>query len=418
MLAQDPTIEPAHQLLMRVLAETGRTGEALRQFGECTGALRARLDVAPDEGDVRLRRPRSSAVKCGRRARQIAEPPITKRRRLLRRPRLRCIVRRLLGGDPSRPLYGRAEELEAVRRFVAEGHGVLLLVGEAGLGKTRLASECARVARRSGATVLVGHRPRSRTTRVCRMRPFADAWAHHRRTTGASPDERSLRARSRPRAAPRRKIGCGSSSPSSARWETSAAGAPSASSIEDLHQADPSSLHLFHHLARATRSLPLLLVGTLRDDEVQVGRALHTLLGNLGRERLGTRIVLRRIDQEATGHLVADLLDGSGRAADDEVVAAVHALAEGNPFHTEEVVQAMRDEGTSHPTPPENLLDTVRQRVRRLGRDAERLLSAAALYGLRFPFDVAQAAAGLTPELALEALELGIEARIVEEDGW
>ncbi|HVH42476.1 MAG TPA: hypothetical protein VM925_09035, partial [Labilithrix sp.] len=98
-----------------------------------------------------------------------------------------------------------------------------------------------------------------------------------------------------------------------------------------------------------------------------------------------------------------------------EVASAVYELAEGNPFHTEEVVQAMRDEATTKPSLPPKLLDIVRHRMRRLGRDAERFFAAGALVGLSFPFDIAQRAAGLSPEAALDALELGIEARIVEE---
>jgi tetratricopeptide (TPR) repeat protein len=75
----------------------------------------------------------------------------------------------------------------------------------------------------------------------------------------------------------------------------------------------------------------------------------------------------------------------------------------------------MREEGTTRPTLPPQLLETVRHRVARLGRDAERLFTAAALVGLTFPFDVAQRAAGLATEPALDALERGIEAKIVEE---
>src|SRR6185437_8422623 len=85
-------------------------------------------------------------------------------------------------------------------------------------------------------------------------------------------------------------------------------------------------------------------------------------------------------------------------------------------FHTEEVVQAMREDGSSRPGIPANLLDTVRHRVRRLGRDAERFLAAAAVVGHRFPFEVARLAAGLEPEPALDALEAAIAARVVEED--
>ena len=398
VLAHDPTIEPAHQLLMRMLAATGRTADALRQFAECTGALRSRLDAAPTKASLDLRDAiERGEIELAPRVHEAdAAPPSP-----------------ILGGDPSRPVYGRAEELETIRGFVAGGRGVLLLVGEAGLGKTRLASECGRAAAATGANLLVGVGLDHESG--VPYAPFADAWAHQRRTTGASIDDDPFVSFS-PTA--------GSAQEDRLRLfqsiERSLARLGNGRSvcliIEDLHQADPSSIHLFHHLARATRNLPLLLVGTLRDDEVHVGRTVHALLGNLGRERLGTRIALRPVDQEATARLVAHLLKGSGRAADDETVAAVHALAEGNPFHTEEVVQAMRDAGSSRPSVPKNLLDTVRDRVRQLGRDAERLLSAAALFGLRFPFEVVQVAAGLAPEAGLEALDLGIEARIIEEE--
>jgi DNA-binding SARP family transcriptional activator len=413
VLAHDPTIEPAHQLLMRALATTGRAADALRQFAECTAALRSRLDVAPSKAIIDLR----ATIERGELDVTVppskAAPAPPSRSEPPGRPDASLAVRRLLGSDASRPVYGREDELEAIRGLVAQGHGVLLLVGEGGLGKTRLASECARMAAASGASVLVGvgldH------DSGVPYAPFADAWAHQRRTSeGPLDDDPFVSFSPAGGSAQEDRLRLFQSVERS--LEALGSGRSICLIIEDLHQADPSSIHLFHHLARATRTLPLLLVATLRDDEVHVGRAIHTLLGNLGRERLGTRIVLRRMDREATGRLVAHLLNDTEHAVDDEIANAVHALAEGNPFHIEEVVQAMRDEGSSRPSAPKNLLDTVRQRVRRLGRDAERLLSAAALFGLRFPFEIAQVAAGLTDEVALEALELGIEARIIEEE--
>ena len=160
VLSQDPTIEPAYQLLMRVLAETGRPADALRQFAECTSALRSRLDAAPSKATFDLR----AAIERGEigTKEKAAEAPIV---------------------APSQPLFGRDDELKVVGRVVAEGQGVLLLVGEAGLGKSRLASECARLAAAAGATVLVGvgldH------DSGVPYAPFADAWAHERRTTSA-----------------------------------------------------------------------------------------------------------------------------------------------------------------------------------------------------------------------------------------
>jgi DNA-binding SARP family transcriptional activator len=398
ILAQDPALEPAHQLLMRALAEAGRPGDALRQFGECSTALRERLDATPSRATFDLR----SSIERG----EIA--PKAPREEPRRAPAE--VTRRLLGGAPLRPMHGRAKELDAVREFVAGSRGVLLVVGEAGLGKTRLAGECVRLVSEAGGAALVGL-GLDQDSGVP-YAPFADAWAHHRRTTdavdlsdpflsfapsGASAQEDRLRLFQ----SVERSV------------EVLGRGAPVCIVIENLHQADQSSLHLFHHLARATRTLPLLLVGTLREEEVQPGGGLHTLLGGLTRERLAIRVDLERIDREATGLLVAEL--SSGALAPD-VADAVYALAEGNPFHTEEVVQAMREDGSSRPSIPANLLDTVRHRVRRLGRDAERFLAAAAIVGDRFPFEVARLAAGLEPEPALDALEAGIAARIVEED--
>ncbi len=397
-LAQDPALEPAHQLLMRALAEAGRPGDALRQFGECSTALRERLDAAPSRATFDLR----SAIERG----EIA--PRAPRQEPRRAPPE--VTRRLLGGAPLRSMHGRARAVDTVRGFVAGARGVLLVVGEAGLGKTRLAGECVRLVSEAGGAALVGL-GLDQDSGVP-YAPFADAWAHHRRTTDAvDPSDPFLSFTPSDGSAQEDRLRLFQSVERAV--EALGRDAPVCIVIENLHQADQSSLHLFHHLARATRTLPLLLVGTLREEEVQPGNGLHTLLGGLTRERLASRVELTRIDREATSRIVAELSDG---ALSPEVAAAVHALAEGNPFHTEEVVQAIREDGTSRPSIPANLLDTVRHRVRRLGRDAERFLAAAAIVGHRFSFEVARLAAGLEPEPALDALEAGIAARIVEED--
>ena len=334
------------------------------------------------------------------------------RGRARRRP-VRVLEERAARRDPvradARPAEGAGGG--APLRHFAGPRGVPPRRRGGGLGKTRLVRECA--APGGGARGAPSWSARASTRpRASRTPPFADAWgpppANDRplppratpflsfAPTGASAQEDRLRLFQ----AVERAI------------EATGQNGPACLIVEDLHQADQSSLHLFHHLARATRTMPLLLVGTFREDEVRVGAGLHTMLGGIGRERLATRLPLERLDRAATARFVEQVLGG---AVDPALVASVHALAEGNPFHTEEVLQAMRDEQATRPTLPPKLLDIVRHRVARLGRDAERLLAAAALVGLSFAFDIAQRAAGLSPEAALDALELGIEARIVEE---
>jgi DNA-binding SARP family transcriptional activator len=407
MLDQDAALEPAHQLLMRTLAETGRTADALRQFAECTSALRAKLDASPSRATADLR----AAIERGDLASAPTATPTSAMRPSVPPPAASPPVDdRLFASGGGRPMVGRDAALASVSRFIEAGRGVLLVAGEAGLGKTRLAGECARVAAKAGAAVLAGI-GLDRDSGVP-YAAFADAWAHHRRATGA-PEDRDPFVAFAPSGGSAQEDRLRLFQSVERSIEALAGTRSVCLVIEDLHQADQSGLHLFHHLARATRSLPLLLVGTLREEEAHTGSALHTLLGSLGRERLGTRVALERLDLAATRRLVSAY---DADATNDELVNAVHALAEGNPFHTEEVLQAMREEGTSRPSLPKNLLETVRHRVRRLGRDAERFLSAAALVGQRFPFDVAQRAAGLDAELALEALDLAFDARLVEEE--
>ncbi len=404
VLEADPSLELAHRLLMEVLARSGRKGDALRQFAECVGAVSERLGTSPARATLDLH----AAIERG------DLDPIEPRSRVpaeIVTTSLHGVLHRLLGRDSVRPIHGRAEALKTSAGLVAAGRGVLLLLGEAGVGKTRLAADCASRAAEVGATVLAGMG--LDLDSGIPYAPFVDAWADHRRRTG-SPETADPFVSFSPSGGSAQEDRLRLFQSVERSIEAHAASGLVCLVIEDLHQADPSSLHLFHHLARATRTLPLLLVGTLRAEEVRVGTPLHTLVGSLGREHLAVRVVLERLDHEAARLLVSEL---TSAPVSSELANAVYALAEGNPFFTEEVVRAMREDESARPSLPANVKDTVLQRVRRLGRDAERLFSTAALMGPSFGFEIARVAANLEAEKALDALELGIDARLVVEDG-
>jgi DNA-binding SARP family transcriptional activator len=394
VLAVEPTLEPAHQGLMSALAQTGRQREALQQFAECVRALHERLGVEPTLATRKLRR----AIEAGQLAAPAPAAPAEG---------FGDGARRLLGREQLRAMHGREDALALVARFVTRGHGSLLIVGEAGLGKTRLLAECVRAAAPT-SVVLIGLS--SELGAGLPYAPFVDAFTDLRRR-GLLPPELDPFLEARPSS--------GSAQEDRLRlfqaFERCVSALAQARRVllvmEDLHQADESSLYLFHHLARAARSLPLLLVGTLREESIHVGQPLHLLLGSFGREQLGDRIVLEPLDAEAIDAIVRDVL-GSPGASQRETIAR---LAEGNPFFAEELAHALATP-TDDTAPLRDLLGTVRERVRRLGRDAERLLSAASLVGARFPFEIARSAAGLDHEAALDALEQALEARIVEEE--
>lgn len=407
----DPTIERAQRMLMTTLANMNRPKEALRQFAECVKAMRAQLDSEPSSKTLELGR----QIKEGEFVPTEAEAPAAVAKSPSAATPLpqtdakvawETVSQRILGTNNPPRIRGR-EDLVAKLAGAIEC-GTLLLAGEAGVGKTRLALEFAQQCYEKGASVLAGMGYEFEG--IAPYTPFVDAWSQHLRACGLPeslnpflsfqpvPGASAQEDRLRMFQAVERSI-----------VELAGNGTVCVL-IEDLHWADESSLHLLHHLARATRHLPLQIVATFREEEVTVGQALHTLIAGLDRERLAKKFVLKRLDLAASRALIADL---AGKDLGDRVTNKIFDLADGNPFFTEELVRSYAD--GEELSVSDNLLDQVRTRVSRLGGDAERLFAASAVQGIRFDFDVARAAANMDAGDALDALDLGLTSRVVEE---
>ncbi|HEY6098701.1 MAG TPA: BTAD domain-containing putative transcriptional regulator, partial [Anaeromyxobacter sp.] len=142
VLEVDPAAEEAHRILMRLLAESGRRAEALRQYDACEVALRG-SGLAPSEEARGLR----AAIQAGE---------VGPARALLPLDGALRAARRLLGAADPAPVRGRGPLLLLLRSLVEQGSGGLVLLGESGAGKTRLALEAARLAQARGAAVLCG----------------------------------------------------------------------------------------------------------------------------------------------------------------------------------------------------------------------------------------------------------------------
>lgn len=392
----DPTLEEGHRLLMAALAQVGRPGDAARQYAACVEALREQLDDVPTAATRRLHeRIKSGALQQPRPAR----PPDDN---------WSHVARRLLGTDRPRAIHGRPGAIAAARAFSDAGRGGLLIVGESGAGKTRLAVECARRCAERGVVILAGLGYEFEG--AAPYAPFVDAWTDVLRLLpgasnpflsfeptagGPAQDDRLRLFRSVERS-----------------LTELAAGGSACIILEDLHQADESSLHLFHHLVRASRQLPLGLIGTVRADQIRPGNPLQVLLASLGREHQVARIDLERLDLAATGALMRDLW---GHPPDEASVELAYRVAGGNPFYTEEVAAALRDADVASLPLSSDLKQTVRQRMQRLGADPERLLTAAAIQSVRFDFEIARRAAGMDVEVALDALDAALAAQVIEE---
>src|SRR6266545_3966855 len=201
--------------------------------------------------------------------------------------------------------------------------------------------------------------------------------------------------------------------------------------LEDLHWADEASLDLLGHLARELRDARIVLLGTYRSDEMHRRHPMLRTLAELQRERLVTELSLKRLTPDETRELIRATFAPTHPTikVSAEFRDAIYARSEGNPFFTEELLKALVESGGVYYTEgqgwdrkpigeleiPGSIRETVRARVERLSVEARQTLSAAAVIGLRFSFDLLQTVRA-TEEIVIEAhLREFIEEQLVAE---
>ncbi|MEY2422182.1 MAG: hypothetical protein QOI95_2249 [Acidimicrobiaceae bacterium] len=187
--------------------------------------------------------------------------------------------------------------------------------------------------------------------------------------------------------------------------------------LDDLHWVDPASLELLGFFAERLSSAALLFIGTYRPNEVS--EALADALANLARAGVHERL-------ELSGLALADveeLIRRTTRAgAGSGVAAAVHGRTEGNPFFVGEVVRLLVSENLLAEPPdravriPEGVRDVIRRRMARLPEQTAVLLTLAAVIGLEFDLGLVEEAAGLEPDLAFDVVESAVVSGLIIED--
>ncbi len=392
LLAVRPESEEAHRLLMRLLAQSGRRADSLRQYDACELALRAAALGAPGPETRALR----DSIQRGEVGPSLSRAPFDGQRRA---------ARRLLGVADPPPLRGRTAALLLVESMVEQGSGALLVLGEAGVGKTRLAVEGARIAQDHGAAVLAGVPGGWGPAPYSVLAGAIEDWQEAAGAAGLDPFA------SLPPSPPEAQKLWLTGSVERA-LKAAGGGRPVYLLVDDVQLADESSLNLLHHLARSARALRLMLVCTCREDEVRAGSPVQTFLAHLDCERLAVGVRLGRLGLEATREQLADLMRSPPA---DPLLRQVYRATDGNPLYTEEVARAL--EATGNLALPESPAAAIRARVARLGPKVEALLSAAAAAGQRFEVEVVRPVSGLTAHDLLEAVEACLEARLLEEHG-
>ncbi len=385
-LELDPLHEPAHRALIRLYAERGDRAEALAQYRECVRTLSRELGVPPLAETTRL----YEAISEGTLEAPSAPPEPAE-----------PTVRRA-------PLVGRAREWEALLgayEAVGEDGGVVLLEGEAGIGKTRLAEELAAHLRERGAAVLAGRAYEEEAALA--YGPLVEALRRRLRDDDAwvaGVPERALceAARLLPDlsvAPPPPLDGPGAQ----ARffegvWTTLAHAAagpvPGVLVLEDVQWADEATLGLLSYGLRRLAGRGMFVLLTSR---VPLRRMVT---GGMVLERLGEDEV-----EELLRTAVPEPAPGLARRLYEET--------EGLPFLLVEYLHSLPSEGDWEL--PAGARELLLARLDGVSETGRQVLAAAAVIGRSFDVDTVRAASGRGDEETVGALEELVRRGLIRE---
>jgi eukaryotic-like serine/threonine-protein kinase len=185
--------------------------------------------------------------------------------------------------------------------------------------------------------------------------------------------------------------------------------------LDDLHCADRPSLALLEFLASQLGDARLLVVGMYRDTELHAQLPLTQTLGELARVRPPRRIALRGLTRAQVARYVSMT---AGVEPDDALIDAVHAKSEGNPFFVAEIVRLLSAEGELDTARgaiavPQEVRELIGRRLAPLSANCRETLAIAAVIGRDFDLRVLQEVAGVSGERLLEALDEARAARVI-----
>lgn len=431
-LAVDPLNESAHRFLMRLYGWTGQRTAVMRQYNECVETLERELGAPPLEITTRLYEairanrapgppdpaapgpaaPHAAAVAAPPRTREVATPPSSTQ------------------PSVATPLIGRQDEYNALLSAFnssARSGRFVVIEGEAGIGKTRLADELIAEARSRGSVVgvarcyegedtlayaamaallrsLVGGEP------AARLRDLPDIWLGE--ALRLAPEFASVR----PGLAPPGPLGTpgaqsrffeGMRETLLAVCATGAA--PCLIVLDDAQWADMASLDALAYLARRIEHQPVCILLTWRSDTVDARHLLRRLLAEAQRRGRATHLTLTRLDRLAVREWVRQGLASADQRSASSLAERLYQETEGLPFFISEYVMALAS-GQYAPdgatwSAPAGVYDLLRSRLRSLSETGWQSLTSAAALGRSFDFDTVREVSGRSDEETAQALD-------------
>ncbi|MFN8475615.1 MAG: AAA family ATPase [Anaerolineae bacterium] len=440
-LAVDLLQERFHRVLMAALYQMGDRAAALAQYRICAETLEAQLGAAPDAETTRL----FEEIRAGNLPRAASPPPP----RVVASPRT--------PRPPDLPLLERQDELNALlsqarraaQRRPADGGatqrepmGQLVLVeGEAGIGKSRLLAELIWQAAKLDEppyTILQGYCHEAERslpyhpivdalnsilpTLDLAALPVAEVWLAE--VARLVPDILDARPGIlTPRAdtvRDHRRLFEGVT-----RF-LAALPSPVLFILDDLQWADEATIQLLAYLVRHLAQYPIMFAAALRTDDMS--EALKTTLWHLEREGYLSRLTLDRLSPTAMTTLIEEMVGPEDRV--ERLGAWLYRETSGNPLFSVEIVRSLMEAGTlldelgdsrlpTNPiklTLPPSVVAVIQARLARVTPPARELVAAASVFRRAFEFELVQAVSGQSEDTALDALDELLQAHLLIEE--
>jgi DNA-binding SARP family transcriptional activator len=421
LIAEHPFRERLRAQLMLALYRSDRQAEALQAYQDARRTLVEELGIEPGE---RLRELERAILAQDPGLHLVAQEPAAAG------PALE---------SPRGAFVGREHELAelvgGLDDAVAGCGRLFLLVGEPGIGKSRLAEELMAHARARGARMLVGR---------CWEAGGAPAywpWVQPLRAYVREAEPDALRA----------ELGAGGadlaqivpelrerfpdlpepvsleSEPARFRLFDAAAeflrraaeSRPLVLLLDDLHAADAPSLLMLRFLARQLGSSRMLLLGAYRDVDPIPGQPLTEMLVELAREPVTRRLALGGLSEREVAQYV-DL--AASEIASSELVAELHSETEGNPLFMGEIVRLLSVEGVPSEaaaqgrlTIPQGVRDVIARRLSHLSTECHRVLVLASVIGREFALEALARLGDVSENELFEILDEALTARVVSD---
>lgn len=319
----------------------------------------------------------------------------------------------------------------------------MLVAGEPGIGKTRVAAEVSAAAHGDGATVLYG---RCDEDTLVPHQPFVEALTQLLAGVGSerlaallgdtAPDLARLLP-DLPRRLELDAAPAGDAEMSRYLMFEAVSGllrettlrAPAMIVLDDLHWADAPTLRLLRHLVTQAQPERLLVVGTYRDTDLDRTHPLAAVLADLRKETTVDRVLLGGLSEPEIASLLEKVRDQSADEQSKALAAALHQETEGNPFFVREVLRHLVETGALYQRDgrwtsdvpattvgiPEGVRDVIGRRLSRLDDQTNEALAAAAVLGRDFALDDLVAVTGVAPDALVAMLDGAVAAAVVTE---